>query len=60
MRITMDDGTEVEVDLRMGFTVHNQDGSAYKMVHLENARVVGGRPTPPSGGGEPLPEPKSA
>ena len=52
-------GVEVEFDLRPGFTVHNQDGTSSLLMHLENFRIVGGWPTPP-GGGEPLPEPKSA
>ena len=56
MKFTTDDGLEVEVDLRMGFAVHNQDETAVQYVHLENARVVGGWPPPPDGdGGEPLP-----
>jgi hypothetical protein len=54
MRFTTGDGLEVEVDLRFGFTVHNQDGTSAQLVHLENPRIVGGWP-PPSGGGEPLP-----
>jgi hypothetical protein len=55
IRFTTTDGVQVEADLRLGFTVHNQDGSAYRRVHIENARVIGNPPTPPSGGGEPMP-----
>lgn len=55
MRFTTDDGLEVEADLRFGFAVHNQDGTSAQIVHVENHRIVGGYPTPPSGGGEPLP-----
>ncbi|WP_082984846.1 hypothetical protein [Mycobacterium sp. 1245499.0] len=59
MKLTTVDGYEVEVDLRFGFTVHNQDGSSSRIVHLENPRVIGGPPDD-GGPGEPLPKRKAS
>jgi len=50
MRITYQ-GVDVELKVRVGFTVHNQDGTSYLPVFVE-ADIP---PEPPRGGGEPLP-----
>lgn len=56
MKVTYQ-GMEIELEMRTGFTVHNQDGTSYVQVH-----VTPKLPPLPGGpdGGEPLPEPKSA
>lgn len=59
MRFTTAAGYEVEVDLRFGFAVHNQDGSASRIVHLDNPRIIGGPPNN-GGPGEPLPKREAA
>jgi hypothetical protein len=50
-------GIELEVEVKTGFTVHNQDGTSYVNLYLTPK-------LPPSpngpGGGEPLPVPKVA
>lgn len=52
-------GIEVELEITPGFTVYNQDGTSYIQVYVK-PHIIGGGPDGPSGGGEPLPEPKSA
>ena len=56
MKITYQ-GVEVELKLRVGFTVHNPDGTAYLPVFVDAVLP----PIPPNGdGGEPLPLPRAA
>lgn len=50
-------GAKFEADLTTGFTVYNQDGSSYVQVRVKDVRIID---PPPSGGGEPLPVPRSA
>ncbi len=47
-------GIEVELELRRGFTVHNQDGTSYVMMHVDSVVIPDG-PGGPGGPGEPLP-----
>ena len=44
-------GVEVELKIRTGFTVHNQDGTSAIMVYVEPVIMGGG----PGGPGEPMP-----
>lgn len=53
MKVTYQ-GIEVELKLRPGFTVHNQDGTAYKLMYVDSV-VVPPLPPGPGGPGEPLP-----
>ena len=56
MKITYQ-GVEIELELRTGLTVHNQDGTSYVQLHVTpKLPPFDGGP----GGGEPLPEPKAA
>jgi hypothetical protein len=50
----MTDINGMKVELKTGFTVHNQDGTSELIVYVEP--VI----PPRGGGGEPMPEPKSA
>ncbi|ACF34093.1 hypothetical protein I5H93_gp030 [Mycobacterium phage SuperGrey] len=51
-------GMEIELELRVGFTVHNQDGSSYIQVHVTPTSITGGGPD--GDGGEPLPIERAA
>jgi hypothetical protein len=59
MRITYQ-GFEVELKLRTGFTVHNQDGTAAVLVHVDDVKIVSGPDGGPGGPGEPMPIDKAA
>lgn len=58
MKVTYQ-GIEVELTLRRGFTVHNQDGSSHVMMHVDSV-VVSDGPGGPDGPGEPLPIERAA